>query len=767
MIRVSYLCAAICALWLSAIAIPAGAATPPELPDVPDGAFAEDAYDDGEPRVAKRLLVNADSVRAGDTVEAGVLFEMDPGWHIYWRDAGQGGMSTEVIFDASSAAPGPVMWPEPTVYHEAGGSIITFGYGDTALLFAEFEIDDDAQHEVQISADVDYLVCEVDCIPGRAALTRTLRIADETTAANDGSRKFFEEAIAAVPRPPEQTGVDVEVRYSHAPIEESDQFRVEITAIGCMETDEPDCVELDAPPTEPADALVYDRIDTISFDVARASPHPDAHSGWFIEVSGRASRDSFDGDRRFRGVLRLRDADGQPLPTAVDELFPRTESQQAKALVLGDGHAVADEASPQEPTTPAQSPLSLGYILLLAFLGGALLNLMPCVFPVLAIKVFAFVNLAHEERQSVYAHSATYTAGIVASMLVLAAAVIALQMVGTQVGWGFQFQEPGFIAAVGAVLVIFALNLFGVFEVTLDPGKLQQVADAPASHRRSFGEGVLAVVLATPCSAPFLGTAVGFALASPPWIIALTFTVLGLGLAAPFVLLTLVPGAARFLPKPGPWMAHFKQLLGFALLATAIWLVWLIGQMAGTAGITRLLIFLLSCGLAAWIFGLLQFRSTRARRLGLAFALAIVVLSGVFTLQFDDVSTSKATTDDTDDTVIAWIEWSEEAVQAELDAGRPVFVDFTADWCITCKVNEANVLEHRRVVDAIDKYDVAMFMADWTRRDDHIRAKLAEFGKAGVPMYLLYTPDAPNDPDVLPELLTRDMVIDAFQEAAP
>ncbi len=737
-----------------------------ELPDLPENAIAEDAYDDGEARVANWLLLDADEVAPGETISAGVLFEMDPQWHIYWHYAGQGGMSTAIDITADQGAVGPVMWPEPTVYHEAGGSIITFGYGDQVLLFSEIELPDDIESPVEITADVDYLVCKVDCIPGQANLSRIVDLGEKLPEHQSSTNAIFDAARAAVPKTPEETGVDAQVSYSHAPIESSDRFRIELQAIGCMEEGDKDCVELAQPPERAADALVYEGMENISLDVARVGAHPEAFSGWFIEIEGRASRDAPSGDSRFSGVLRLRDADGTALATAFDELFPRTDTAEGRALALGEAADVA-EASPDEDGLPPQEEgLSLFYVLLLAFLGGALLNLMPCVFPVLAVKVFAFVNLVHEERQSVHLHSALYTGGIVASMMVLAAAVIGLQVVGTQVGWGFQFQEPLFVAAVGAVVVIFALNLFGAFEVTLGPGRLQEVTQAPSSPRRSFGEGVLAVILATPCSAPFLGTAVGFALASSPPYIALIFAVLGIGLATPFVVLTMIPGAAKVLPKPGPWMEHFKQVLGFALLATAIWLLWLMGQMVGVGAMTRVLIFFLACAVAVWLFGVVQFRSTRARRIGLVFAVAIIVVTGVLTLRFDEESGDAAQVEASSSAPIDWKEWSDDAVADELAAGRPVFVDFTADWCITCKVNEANVLEHRRVLEAIDEHDVAMFMADWTRRDERIRSKLAEFGKGGVPMYLVYSPDDPDNPELLPEVLTRQLVVDELKNAS-
>lgn len=734
-------------------------------PEVPGTAIAQDAFEQGEPKVENRLLIDAQVARPGDVVQVGVLFTMDEGWHIYWRDPGQGGMSTEVVFDAQPGEVGALQWPTPKVYHEGGGTILTFGYDDQILLLAPLTIPADAQGELQVSALVDYLVCKIDCIPGQAALTRMLPIEDEQVAADEATKAIFADARQNLPQDPAETGVDVEVRYSHVPIRPEEEFFVQISAIGCQEEGEEDCVELAKAPERAADAFVFDQVRGARLEVARASEHPDAHSGWFVELKGRASRDDVKDDGVLSGVLRLRTGAGEQLATNVEALFPRQDSEEVRALIIDEeGGALASSI---EETGPAkESGSSLLYVLFLAFIGGALLNLMPCVFPVLAIKVFSFVNLVHQERQSIYIHSAAYTAGIVGSMMVLAGAVIALQLVGTQVGWGFQFQEPRFIAIIGAILVVFALNLFGVFEVTLNPGRLQEVATAPPSVRRSAAEGVLAVVLATPCSAPFLGTAVGFALASSPVVIALIFFVLAMGLATPFVVLTLTPGAAKFLPRPGAWMTYFKQLLGFALLGTAIWLVWLVGQMLGSGAVTALLAFFLACGLGAWVFGIVQFRSGKARAAGILVALAIIATAGFFTLRFDDIQPASASQVAPDDGLIPWQSWSEEAVQAALADGNPVFIDFTADWCITCKVNKRNAIETDEVAAAMADLQVIPFIADWTRRDEKIRVKLAEFGKAGVPMYLLYDPADPKNPQVLPELLTKNLLLNEINKIA-
>jgi thiol:disulfide interchange protein DsbD len=409
-------------------------------------------------------------------------------------------------------------------------------------------------------------------------------------------------------------------------------------------------------------------------------------------------------------------------------------------------------------------------VLLLAFLGGMILNLMPCVFPVLALKVSSFTNIVHESKRGIVAHGMAYTAGIVGSMLLLAGVVIGLRVGGTQVGWGFQFQQPHFLAALIVILVLFALNLFGVFEVAVRAQNLHDKAQETSGVRRSVWEGVLAVVLATPCSAPFLGTAVGFALASGPLTIIAVFAALGLGLAAPMVVLTLVPGWAKLLPKPGMWMSHLKTFLGFALIGSAIWIFWLLGRQTGVDAMAAMLRFTAVLGLAAWIVGLVQFQQFSARKIA-ALAVAVAALATAGYLAFplkiappDSASGGESGVEKSGG--IVWRDWSEEAVAAALKAGRPVFVDFGADWCLTCKVNEKNAIETDPVREAIAEYDVATFYADWTNPDERIRKKLAEYGKAGVPFYLVYSPDNPAEGVPLPEVLTSEMLVEAFAEAA-
>jgi thiol:disulfide interchange protein len=391
-------------------------------------------------------------------------------------------------------------------------------------------------------------------------------------------------------------------------------------------------------------------------------------------------------------------------------------------------------------------------MLAVAMLGGLLLNLMPCVLPVLALKAFAVAELAGSRRRDALAHGAAYTAGVLASMLALAAVVLSLRAAGSEVGWGFQFQSPGFLAFVSALCTVFALNLFGVFEIGFLPGRLAEVGAGAVGARRSFFEGLLAVTLATPCSAPFLGTAVGFAFANGGAHVVAIFGAIGLGLAAPFMLISAFPPAARWLPRSGAWMNELRGWLGFALLATVVWLVWVMGRSAGPDAAAGLLALLLALALVVRVSAKLgEHRALRAA----VFAAGLALVAGApnWIRSAPAPEPGRA----------AWTPGELARLRAE---GRPVLVIFTADWCLTCKVNERTVLASEAVQGAVRAGEWAVLVADWTRPDDAIRREPARFGKAGVPLYLVYPPGA-AEPQVLPELLSIERVSSALVVREP
>lgn len=741
---------------------------------VPESARDTAAPVGDRPMARTALLLDREQAAPGERVRVGVHFTMEPGWHIYWRNSGQSGYPSEVDF-AADALPddafGPLLWPAPRAFEEGGGFIITYGYGGTVVLGADLIVPEDAEGTLELNAVADFLICEVDCIPGITRMSRSLAIGPaEPTPAEEIA--LLDASRDRLPVTAPDRGWSTEVALAARPLRPGDTVRATLGLVTCdgPPEDGAACPELALPDAPEHQLFIPDAMEGTSVAFLGAREHPSAYAGRLFDLELTAGPDRARDDT-FSGVLRLL-ADGEPVALDIAAPLPRGDREAAVETLAHpffldvDPDTLTGEASSASAPRPLQ-PLPWWQALLFAFLGGMLLNLMPCVFPILAIKVYGLAELAHESRSRTVLSGVAYTAGIVGSLLLLALVVVGLRAGGTAVGWGFQFQEPLFIAFVGAVLVLFAANLFGAFEIGVSASRLDAATARAHGLRRSFFEGILAVILATPCSAPFLGAAVGFALAGSAPLILAIFAVLGLGLAIPYVLLTLMPQWGRWLPRPGPWMDHFRRFLGFVLLGTTVWLLWIVGQSTGSDGMTRLLVFLVACALAAWIYGLFQHAASRGWRVGgHVLAIALLLAVAAVTLRFGDGTSASPADGPTTSAGITWEVFDEHAIAQVLEGGQPVFVDFTADWCITCKFNERTVINTDRVREAIATHDVVMFKADWTRRDDRIREVLARFGKAGVPMYLTYSPAAPDDPEVLPELLTADRLITSFARAA-
>lgn len=781
--------------------------------EVPNEAVAGSPVTDGRARVVARLVTDVNRVTPGETFKVGVLFQLDPGWHIYWHNPGNAGFATDITWEVGDASIGPLAWPAPTVFRELDGATVTYGYQDEVLLFATATVSDSVGQNVNLVARARYLACNIICSPGEVRLRRVLPVGRDTVPADPSIQSLFARSKKRVPVAASALGLTASAELSQTPLRPGDDFSAALTLTTPCDNARPCPVYRTAP--EP---FIPATMPMLQLRVVGTRPpptggglalimrghvvHDDEDDGPATgttarDHAGNQARHDDDDDNEddddeddaashapalehIRGVVFV-ERDGallqpveidvpvamaaaetpirvldNPLLTAVPEALRSAVALPTTAPTTASRGP--DDASGQGATTWLQA-------LALAFLGGLLLNLMPCVLPVLAIKVIGVTQLGHFNRRTIALHGALYTLGVVLSMLVLAAVVLVLKALGTQVGWGFQFQEPWFVAAVSCVLVLFALNCFGVFEIYTGAGALGRVGADTHGLRRSFFDGILAVVLATPCSAPFLGTAVAFALTQGGPITVSIFALIGLGLALPYVLLTLVPGGLRLVPRPGAWMNHVKTVLGFGLIATAVWLIWLIGRFAGVDAMARLMLFLLATTVLAWIYGISS-HGRPERQLGLLalFLVALPALAYVslsFPVALDPEATAPSPSAD------AWRPYTPAAVHAELAAGHPAFVDFTADWCITCKFNESHVLGDAALRAEFQRYGVALFKADWTRRDETIRHTLATFGKAGVPMYLLYSPDKPTGPRVLPEILTVDQVMEALHSTAP
>jgi thiol:disulfide interchange protein len=444
-------------------------------------------------------------------------------------------------------------------------------------------------------------------------------------------------------------------------------------------------------------------------------------------------------------------------------LFSEAHAEIAQAQALDDDLPKATTIEPEATSSPA---FPLAWALLLAFLGGAILNLMPCVLPVISVKILQLVKMAGASRRAIIQHGLVFTLGVLVSFWLLAGILLSLQAYGRSVGWGFQLQEPIFVGSLAAVLLIFGLSLFGLFEFgTLFSSWAGQRESRTVREQKglsaAFFGGVLATAVATPCTGPFLGSAVGLAVTLPTFGALAIFTAIGLGMSLPYMLLTAFPPLMKWLPRPGPWMIRFKELMGFLMLGTVLWLVWVFGAQTSTLGVMALLTGFFIATVACWIYGSwgTLVHSARTRFLSLLSTALLLILSGYFIVgaaaqtSFSSIS---ATTE-TADLDNAWLPFSKKSLDTMRAEGKPVFIDFTAKWCLICQANHY-VLELAQVREKFQEHGVVRFLADWTRSDPEITQELRKHGRSGVPLYVLYLPNV-EEPIILPQLLTPEIVL--------
>jgi thiol:disulfide interchange protein len=465
-------------------------------------------------------------------------------------------------------------------------------------------------------------------------------------------------------------------------------------------------------------------------------------------------------------------ADAPRFSAIRDSLGKIPQGYKGETEALGSGTAIDKGSAGQSPRAAQAQPAvpeegqtsSLALMLLFAFVGGLILNLMPCVLPVLSLKVMAFVRQSQESRTRSMALGAAFSLGAICSFWVLGATVIAARAAGQSVGWGFQFQSPAFVSVMAVVVTVFALNLFGVFELYIPGHATQAFHDAGGQEGLpgAFFTGAFMTLLATPCSAPFLGTALGFAFSQPSSTLVMVFTAVGLGLAAPYMALSSFPSLMRWVPKPGKWMLHFKQFMGFPLLATLCWLLWVLGKQTGLEFVIWMLGFLTLVGLAAWIYGAFAPWGSSWGRLGLVAALNALLL-GMGYQQLLKEPFQQALAPSTAIEAGGWEPYNAGRIEALNKQGKTVFVDFTAEWCWTCKVNERVALNDAGVKEAFEKVKIVKMRADWTRKDAAITSALQGFGRSGVPFYAFYSPKF-EKPITLSEVITPGAVLGAIQK---
>ena len=741
------------------------------LPSLPESARSFAVLEDDKPQLQVRLVISKDPALSKDptskdpTPRVGILFDLAPGWHLYWRNPGETGIAPELGLRVDGYRTLDVAWPTPEVFREADGLFTTYGYEGRVLLVTSVEanatrsseVDDDFDASRSLAslvhADTTVLVCRTQCVPASVVLSSPL---DQGLSDQDQARvdALFRETDARVPVAASALGFEANARWTRTTPNTNETEKLEVGIRTCANSNGERCPTVDATSKH----ALFIPMEGETFEFSEAQLVADDASAGHFTISLDALRLE-EGEDRLRGLVQIAGAEENGRARFVELDLPILQSDSKRV--------VAPLVAPlivTPPVPPLVTPGRWIQIVFLALLGGLILNGMPCVLPVLAIKVVAIADMAEKNPRDVQLHGLAYTGGVLGSMALLSAIVIGLRAAGHSVGWGFQFQEPLFVAGISALLVAFALNLFGVFEIEFGQGRLASVGQDSSGIKRSAFEGLLAVILATPCTAPFLGTAVGFAFATSGFGIAAIFLAIGFGLASPFLVVSFFPRLARFIPRSGPWMLKLRAGLGFSLLATVVWLLWVLGQSGGTGAVVGMTGNLLFLAFLLWGFGQLQ--PLRKVWLGRAGAIAITGLAfaGFNLIDFDRADRTvqgNAANSETEDAA-GWRSYSERAVAETLANGHPAFVVFTADWCITCKMNEHTVLNRPTIREAFRKNGHVLFKADWTRRDETIRLKLAEFGRAGVPLYLVYSPEAPDQPKVLSELLSQKEVLAAL-----
>ena len=668
---------------------------------------------EGRELVQAKVLADVSAVVPGKPFTVGLLLHMVPRWHTYWKFPGDAGIPTEIKWNLPDGWKiGEIQWPIPLKLDEPG-DIQIYGYHDEVLLLQEITPPGALKDStVQLAAEASWLVCEKICIPGSAKLKLDLPVAAQSAAANE---EIFSRYRRSLPQSWPGTKV-ARTTWTR----EGNELRLTVESAALS-----------------------------NYPAADFFPVPEA-----IVVVGHPKTERSAGKITFRVPIETADKNLSALDGVV--VFGQTENgSDRNAWSLGP------------PTVSAGAPSmpdAFWKYLLFGFIGGFILNLMPCVLPGISLKIFGFIQHAGQDRRRILRSGLAFVAGIFAWFVGLALLLIGLKSAGREITWAFQFTNAYFVVAMSAVVLVFALNLFGVFEISLPQFANRGLLGwtAREGDAGSFFQGVFATVLATPCTAPFLGTALGFAFTQSGWTILLMFLAIAAGMSSPYFLLSAQPAWLRLLPKPGPWMVHVKQLMGFLLFATLLFLLAVLGAERGVEAVIWCSCFLLALSLACWMKGVFMVptASGRSRFISVVLMLVLVIGAGYFFIG-EKLAAAKTVAPE----IAAqgdWQPFTPQRLESELKAGHAVFVDFTAAWCLTCKFNEANVLESSAVRDAFQRHGVTKIKADWTNADPAITKILKQFGRPGVPMYVLY-PGNHAEPFLFPELLTQKGILEKLE----
>jgi len=722
----------------------------PVLLAVPRLAAADAGPSVSTTNVTARLVSDVRSVAPGESFSVALVLDIRDGWHTYWRNPGDSGQATKIVWALPAGfTAGDIEWPTPHRFELP--PLVNYGYAKQAVHLVKITAPHDLPpgRPVDFDAKVSWLVCADLCIPENAQLHLTLPTAASAAASTPLDTEYaalFAEARKELPGSAPATSA--EVRGDRIFLTLGKDWGGTLAQIRSLAffPYEDGVIEYAAPQTLSHGPGVLELSIKLGYQPPTAGP--------------------------IRGLLVATEADGsatRAVPLEIAASFtPAVTAGAAPAgaapvaarpQFLPAAKAIGTAAAPAVAATPV--PLAL----LLALLGGLILNLMPCVFPVLSIKAIGLVEQAKKHRAAVRIKGLMFAAGVICSMLTLALVLLALRAGGEQIGWGFQLQSPLFVTLMAYLLLGVGLNLSGVFEIGGGLAGLGDSLTQGDGYAASFFTGVLTTLVATPCTAPFMATAVGAALTEAPLVALAIFATLGLGLALPYLLLSFAPVLRRALPKPGAWMDTLKQVFAFPMYASAAWLLWVLAQQTAVLGLGAALAGAVLIGLAAWAYQKAKLGGPKSRVAGLVTAVGALVVAVLLPVQIARVATPAVSTAGAHTAVEAdgWQPYDASRLATLTAAGRPVLVNFTASWCLTCLVNERNAFGDSAVDQVFREKGVTLMKGDWTNRDPEITKALSSFGRAGVPLYVVYNArPGTADPEVLPQLLSATVVRDAF-----
>lgn len=664
------------------------------------------------------LISEVESIQPGNPFWVGFQFQIRDGWHTYWQNPGDSGAAPAIAWALPPGfEAGELVFPYPS--RLPAGPLMNFGYENEVTLLSQITPPVNLPiGSAQLQAKADWLVCEIDCIPESAAVSLNLPVIAESPPKADATAAVFTQARQAIPRPSPWAAsaqINDELLVLHVDAPELQAGQVEQVNF---------FPDQDGVITNAAPQTVNMENDTLTLQMQR---------GYLSDLT------------QVSGVL------------VVQEVLENQTIPQAFTVEAAVGTAVRQAA---------ETALPLWQIMLLALLGGATLNLMPCVFPILSLKALNIVQKAHKSREQVRWGAIAFTAGVLFSFLVVAGVLLTLRSLGQQIGWGFQLQSPVFVTIMAYVMFAVGLSLSGVFLFGASLMGMGQGLAARSGYGGEFFTGVFATVVATPCTAPFMATAIGVAIMQPVPVALLIFELLGLGLALPYLAISLMPALQRRLPKPGAWMETFQQAIAFPMYAATAWLVWVLTQQSGTQGLAVALTGLILIAFAAWLYQKTRLTALCWQRTGAV--LSLVVLGFALTLAqvprpLQSASQSQ-TARGSEASLLAWQPYSSARLAELRQAGTPVFVNFSAAWCITCLVNEQVALNQPETAAAFESEGIALLKGDWTNQDQAITNTLESFGRSGVPLYVLYPSAATAQPIVLPQILSPREIRTAIEQ---